>query len=91
MFHSGDTIFISDDRLSATNAAGQSTPVKTKLAAAGRGLKRFVAELFRNDSYELEQLARDPRMLDDVGLTRADVESVLQRRSVLPERYPGWY
>ncbi len=91
MFHSGDTIFISDDRSSATNVPGQPSPASAKLAAVGRGLKRFVAGLFHNDRYELEQIARDPRMLDDIGLTRADVESMLHRSPVHPERYPGWF
>ncbi len=91
MFHSGDTIFISDDRLSATDVPGQSSPAKAKLAAVGRGLKRFVASFFHNDRHELEQIARDPRMLDDIGLTRADVELMLRRRPMHLERYPGRY
>lgn len=91
MFHNGDTIFISDDRLSTANAPDQPSSTRAKLAAVGHGLKRFVADLFRDDRYELEQIARDPRMLDDIGLTRADIESVLHRRPVLPERYPGWF
>jgi hypothetical protein len=91
MFYSGDTISIPDDRLTATENTGKHSPVKAKLASIGRGLKRSVAGIFRNEGDELEQIARDPRMLDDIGLTRADVEPMLRRRSpvVLQERYHG--
>lgn len=91
MFYSGDTISIPDDRLSATEHAGKQSSVRKKLGIIGHGLKRFVAEMFHSNDNELEQIARDPRMLDDIGLTRADLEPMLRRRSpvVLPERYHG--
>lgn len=90
MFYSGDTISIPDDRLSATEDTGKHSAVKAKLATFARGLKRSVAAIFRSDDHELEHIARDPRMLEDIGLTRADVEPMLRRRDplVLPERYP---
>ncbi len=91
MFYSGDTISIPDDRLSTTENTGKQSSVKAKLVTIGHGLKRLLAELFRNDDRELEHIARDPRMLDDIGLTRADVEPMLRRRgpSMLPEQYHG--
>lgn len=93
MFYSGDPISISEDRLSATEITDQQASARAKLVAVGHGLKRFLAGLFRSDDHELEHIARDPRMLDDIGLTRADIEPMLRRRapSVLPERYPGWF
>lgn len=89
MFYSGDTISIPDDRSSTTEPPGKRSSVKAKRVTIGQGLKRFLAGLFRSDDQELEQIARDPRMLDDIGLTRADVEPMLRRRSALvpPERY----
>lgn len=89
MFYSGDTISIPDDRLTTTENTGEQSSFKAKRAIIGHRMKRFLAELFRNDDQGLEQIARDPRMLDDIGLTRADVEPMLRRRGpiVLPERY----
>lgn len=89
MFYSGETIFTPDDRLHATDQTGQQSSFKAKRNAIGHGLKRLLSSLFHGSDHELEQIARDPRMLDDIGLTRADVESVLRRREpiVLSERY----
>lgn len=91
MFYSGDTLSIPDDRSSTTEYAGKQSSARAKLVTIGLGLKRFLSGFFRSEDRELEQIARDPRMLDDIGLTRADVEPMLRRRSpvVLPETYHG--
>lgn len=90
MFYSGETIFTPDDRLQATDQTGQQSSFKAQRNAIGHGLKRWLGRVLRGRDHELEHIARDPRMLDDIGLTRADVESVLRRRDpiVLSGRYP---
>lgn len=92
MLYSGDPISITDDRLPATDDPARSSPAETRFAALRRVLKRLGAALFRDDQRELRQIADNPRMLDDIGLTRGDVERVLhrQRGQIDPERYSGW-
>lgn len=91
MFYSGDTFSIPDDRSSATDAPLQQHPIRNTLARIGRSLTRSLARPFRNDRHELSQIANDPRMLDDIGLTRADVEHLLHRERNLTQHYPSLY
>lgn len=91
MFYSGDTFSIPDDRSCATGETTRQPGIRAGLARIGRGLKQALAGSFRNDRNELRQIANDPRMLDDIGLTRADVEHLLHRERHLPQRYPGLY
>ncbi|MFW5969071.1 MAG: hypothetical protein ACOCP9_00375 [Halofilum sp. (in: g-proteobacteria)] len=91
MFYSGDTFSIPDDRSSATDAPLRQRPITNTLARIGRSLTRSLARPFRNDRRELRQIANDPRMLDDIGLTRADVEHLLHRERARVQHYPGPY
>ena len=91
MFYSGDTFTIPDDRSSATGETTRQRPVRNTLARLGRGLTRSLTGSFRNDRHELRQIANDPRMLDDIGLTRADVEHLLHCERGLVQRYPSLY
>lgn len=91
MFYSGDTFSIPDDRSSTTSKNTRQHTLRTGLARVGRGLKQALVNSFRNDRHELRQIANDPRMLDDIGLTRADVEHLLQRERGLAQHYPSLY
>lgn len=91
MLYSGDTFSIPDDRSSATGETTRQPKIRAGLARIGRGLKQALTSPFRNDRHELRQIANDPRMLDDIGLTRADVEHLLHRERDLPQRYPSLY